>query len=348
MTIRTNPAQRRDAHARTSDAGRGRRRAQGGSSWLAPALAGSAAVLGAVALGTYVKAVAAERRHPPKGRFMNVDGVRLHYIERGSGTPVVLFHGNGALVEDMLASGLVERLARQHRVIVIDRPGFGYSARPRTRLWTPQAQAELLWKGLARLGVGRAIVLGHSWGTQVALSLALEHPSFVAGLVLVSGYYYPTARMDVPLVSGPAIPVIGDVMRYTISPAVSAALLPKIYEKLFEPAPVPERFWREFPHGLILRPWHLRAASADAAMMIPAAAVLEQRYGELSVPTVIATGRDDQIVDVDRHARRLHRELPGSELVEVPGAGHMVHHLAPKRIADAVLRLAARVNFSRE
>jgi pimeloyl-ACP methyl ester carboxylesterase len=140
----------------------------------------------------------------------------------------VLFHGNGALVEDMLVSGIVERLVSRHRVIVIDRPGFGYTARPRTRLWSPQAQAELLWKALARLGVGKAVVLGHSWGTLVALSLALEHPSFVAGLVLVSGYYYPTARMDVPLVSGPAIPVIGDVMRYTVSPAVSAALLPEI------------------------------------------------------------------------------------------------------------------------
>jgi pimeloyl-ACP methyl ester carboxylesterase len=279
---------------------------------------------------------------------MTVDGVRLHYLEQGSGSPVVLFHGNGALVEDMLVSGIVERLVSRHRVIVIDRPGFGYTARPRTRLWSPQAQAELLWKALARLGVGKAVVLGHSWGTLVALSLALEHPSFVAGLVLVSGYYYPTARMDVPLVSGPAIPVIGDVMRYTVSPAVSAALLPEIYEKLFEPAPVPERFWREFPHALILRPWQLRASSADAAMMIPSAAVLEQRYGELSAPTIVVTGRDDQIVDVDRHARRLHRELAGSELIEVPGAGHMVHHLAPDRIADAVFRLAERVNFSRE
>jgi hypothetical protein len=63
--------------------------------WLGPALAGSAAVLGAVALGSYAKAVAAERRHPPGGRFMTMDGVRLHYLERGSGPPVVLFHGNG-------------------------------------------------------------------------------------------------------------------------------------------------------------------------------------------------------------------------------------------------------------
>jgi pimeloyl-ACP methyl ester carboxylesterase len=315
--------------------------------WLAPALAGSAAVLGAVAVGTYAKAVAAERRHPPRGRFMTVDGVRLHYLERGSGPPVVLFHGNGALVEDMLVSGLVGRLARRHRVIVFDRPGFGYSERPRTRIWTPQAQAELLWKALNRLGVGRAVVLGHSWGTLVALSVALEHPSFVASLVLVSGYYYPTVRLDVPLVTGPAIPVIGDVMRYTVAPATAAALLPRIYEKLFEPAPVPERFRREFPHALILRPWHLRAASADAALMIPAAAELQHRYRELSTPTVIVTGRDDQIVDVGRHARRFHGDLAGSALVEVPGAGHMVHHLAPDRIAEAVAKLSERESSRR-
>jgi pimeloyl-ACP methyl ester carboxylesterase len=78
--------------------------------------------------------------------------------------------------------------------------------------------------------------------------------------------------------------------------------------------------------------------------MIPAAAELQHRYRELSRPTVVVTGRDDQIVDVDRHARRLHGDLAGSALVEVPGAGHTVHHLAPDRIADAVANVSNRGN----
>ena len=99
-------------------------------------------------------------------------------------------------------------------------PGYGYSTRPR-RLWTPDAHARLFKNALAKLGVERAIVLGHSWGTLVALALALEYPPLVRNLVLASGYYYPTLRADTFLLSPPAIPVLGDAMRHTISPFIA-------------------------------------------------------------------------------------------------------------------------------
>ncbi len=312
-----------------------------GRGWLLPVLLGSAAVLGTVALGVAASARAAERRHPPRGRFMNIDGVRLRYIERGRGDPLVLFHGNGGMIEEMLSSGLVDRLARRHRVIVFDRPGFGYSERPRTRVWTPMAQARLLRRAILSLGITEATVLGHSLGAQVALSLALLDPTMVKSLVLASGYYFPTARLDVPLFAGPAIPVVGDVMRYTVSPALTSVLLPAMYKKIFAPNPVPDRFEAEFPHPLVLRPWQLRAASADNTMMIPFAAELQHRYGELHVPVTVICGTEDQVTDFDRQSRRLHEMLPGSRFVPVPGAGHMVHHVATERVAEAVEQAAA-------
>jgi len=137
----------------------------------------------------------AERDTPPIGRFLEGDGVRLHYIERGQGEPLVLIHGNGMLIQDFVVSGLVERLAKQYRVIVIDRPGYGYSSRPR-RIWTPRAHATLFQEALQQLGVERATVVGHSWGTMVAVSLALQAPDLVRSLVLLSGYYFPTVRVD--------------------------------------------------------------------------------------------------------------------------------------------------------
>ena len=142
---------------------------------LAPALLGTAAALGAAALYTAKKTRDAERKHPPIGRFLDVDGVRLHYIERGNGEPLVLIHGNGTLIQDFTINGLVDRLSERYRVIVIERPGYGYSERPR-QLWTPRAHATLFEHALAQLGVEQAIVLGHSWGTMVAVSLALQAP----------------------------------------------------------------------------------------------------------------------------------------------------------------------------
>jgi pimeloyl-ACP methyl ester carboxylesterase len=319
----------------------GRTGPEGASGWLVPALIGSAAALGAAALYNVKRARDAERRHPPIGRFLDVDGTRLHYIERGKGEPLVLIHGNGTMIQDFTVSGLVNRLADRYRVIVIDRPGYGYSSRPR-RLWTPQAHARLFGRALAKLGVGQAMVFGHSWGTMVSVALALEYPSRVRGLVLASGYYYPSARADVFLLSPPAIPVIGDAMRYTISPLVARAILPAMIKRVFQPAPVPERFEREFPKELMLRPSQLRAAAEDAALMVPSAAELERHYRELSVPVTLIAGADDQIADVGRQSERLHRELPGSTFIALPGLGHMVHHLAPDAVANAIHEAAQR------
>ena len=303
--------------------------------WLGP-VAMAAATIGATALLIRSRARAAERRYPPTGRFITVDGVRMHVLDQGRGDPVVLLHGNGSMIPDLVASGLVERLARHHRVIVLDRPGFGYSARPRSRIWTPWAQAALVWGALDRLGVDRPIVFGHSWGTLVAIAMALAKPARARALVLVSGYYYPTFRADVPLFTPPGLPLVGDVLRYTVSPVLTRLLLPQIYRRLFHPAPVPQHFRDHFPHDLLMRPWHLRAAGADTGLMIPAALALRRRYRELDLPVTIVTGAEDRIVNVRRHSHRLHQELPGSRFINIPGVGHMAHQVAPEVVADAI------------
>src|SRR3954463_12011724 len=129
---------------------------------LAAKLGLAAAALGAAALFNRKKARDAEAATPPIGKFVEVDGVRLHYVERGDGDPLVMLHGMGAMVQDMLGSGLVDRAAERYRVIAFDRPGYGYSDRPRGQMWTPQAQAALIHAALAKLGVKRPLVLGHS------------------------------------------------------------------------------------------------------------------------------------------------------------------------------------------
>jgi len=137
--------------------------------WFVPALVGSAAAPGAASLYNRKQTREAERRHPLIGRFLDEDGVRLHYIERGQGEPLVLIHGNGTMIQDFIVSGLVDQLAERYRVIVIDRPGYGYSSRP-GQVWTPNAHAQLFRKALAQLGIEHATVYGHSWGTLVAVA----------------------------------------------------------------------------------------------------------------------------------------------------------------------------------
>lgn len=291
-------------------------------------------------IGNVAFQVIAERRNPPIGVFIAFDGVRLHYIERGDPAApcVVLFHGNGSMIQDLILSGLVDRLARDYRVICFDRPGFGYSERPRARIWTAAAQASLFARALDQLGVRNPVVLGHSWGTLVAIALALRDDFALNGVVLASGYYFPTVRMDFWLMSGPAVPVIGDLLRYTISPIIAWAMTPKIFRTLFAPRPVPQEFSNEFPVALSLRPTQLRAAAEESAFLIPTAAQLQARYRDIRCPLRIVHGRGDRLIEADQSCR-LHEALPGSLLHLVEDAGHMVTYADTPRIADAIAAL---------
>jgi pimeloyl-ACP methyl ester carboxylesterase len=278
----------------------------------------------------------AERTHPPVGSFVDVDSVRLHYVEQGDGPVVVLLHGNAVPLQDIVASGLVSDLSARHRVIVFDRPGFGFSERPRSRMWTARNQADLIDKALRRIGVDSAVVMGHSWGTLVALELGLLEDSVVRKLVLVSGYYFPNARLDVALAAPPAIPLLGDVMRYTISPIMARLMLGRTVRKMFAPEPVPSDYLDAVPRALMVRPSQIRASSEEGVFMIPGAMRVSKGLGSLDVPTVLLAGTHDKIVDHTKQSIRMHREMPRSTLELVPGAGHMLHHAHHRRVADAI------------
>ena len=208
----------------------------------------------------------AERLHPPHGRMIDVDGVKLHYLDTGGSQPaVLLLHGNAVTSADMEISGLIDELKDRHRVIAFDRPGYGYSERPRDTSWTPEAQADLFAKALKQLKVEIVVVFGHSWGALVAVACALRHPQLSKGLVLASGYYFPTPRSDVIVGSIGATPLFGDLMRWTISPLIGRLTAPAAFAKMFAPLPVPGRFRDLFPASLSLRPTQMRASSEEAS-----------------------------------------------------------------------------------
>jgi pimeloyl-ACP methyl ester carboxylesterase len=285
-------------------------------------------------------ALKAERRNPPLGRFITVDGVRLHYVERGTGTPLILLHGNGSMIQDFQSSGLIDLAAKKYRVIAFDRPGFGHSGRPRSTIWTPEAQADLIAGALQKIGVPRAIILGHSWGTLVALALAMKYPQEVQALVLASGYYYPNPRADVVILSPPAIPLIGDLLNHTLSPLLSRLMWPLLLRKIFGPSPVPEKF-EGFPEEMAVRPSQIRASAAESALMIPSVYALGKQYGLLQMPVAIVAGAEDRLIESEQSAH-LHRDIQHSTLRCVPGTGHMVHQTATGEIMTAIDMVAAQ------
>ena len=270
------------------------------------------------------------------GKFITVDGIRLHYIDQGRGTPVILLHGNGSMIGDFVSSGITERLGPGYRVLVFDRPGFGYSERPRGRKWGPFEQAKLLLRAFDILGIEQPVIVGHSWGTLVALALALETGCKVAGLVLLSGYYYPMPRASASAAPRSPFPIIDDVVWQTVMPFVWRLRAHGAVSRIFAPCPVPDRFKRMYSIPDALRPSQMKAVQEEAAMLGEAVRSFSALYKEVSVPVRLLAGSDDRIVDTKKHSARLHLELGGSTFRVVQGCGHMVHHTAPDEVTSAI------------
>lgn len=306
------------------------------------AVAASAGALGSMAVVNRVLAIRAEHNHPQIGSLVGVGGVPVHYLERGSGSPIVLVHGSGSLIEDFVTSGLVDILAQHHRVIVFDRPGYGYSPRPRNTDWTPEEQAKLLVGACAVLGIERPLVVGHSWGTLPALAWALDHPDRVSKLALLSGYYYSTPRPDAVMTAIMGSPVLGDALVHTIAPLQSRLTGPLGTKMIFSPASPTDAFLNDMPFGLMLRPSQLRATARDSAQMPGSAARLSKRYGQLKLPIAIVWGDGDKLVKQGDQSAKLAVHLPHASALEMEGVGHMVHHTAPQTVAAAINALAER------
>jgi pimeloyl-ACP methyl ester carboxylesterase len=305
-------------------------------------LAAGAAALGACALYVQRQSLRAERAFPVTGRLLDVHGVRLHCIDRGdpdAAHTVAMLHDSCSLAEEIMVSGLPDQAARHHRVIVFDRPGHGLSDASHPH-WEVESQADLVAAALEQLDVRRPIVLGHGYGALVALAMGLRHPQTVASLVLVSGYYFPTVRLDRAWMSLSAVPLLGPFLANTVAPLLGRLAWRPTVRRLFAPAPVSKAF-RRVPKWMVLRPSQLQADAAESTRLLLTVSTLRRRYAELHVPTVLVAGAGDRCVSTLWHSSRLHELLDFSWLRIVEGAGHMPHHVATPQVLAAIDQAAA-------
>lgn len=302
----------------------------------------------AVAVGVFLVlatlwiAAKAERLVPARGKFVEIDGNRIHYVEEGEGRPIVFVHGLGAQLHQF-SHTLFERFGPGYRLIALDRPGSGYSVRASGASGRLPEQAEIIRRFIETLGLERPLVVGHSLGGAVALTLAVEHPDAISGIALLA----PLTHLEAGVREEAGLLYIRSrlwrwIMAYTVAIPTSLRYARPTMEFIFAPQPVPADYMIHGGGWLGLRPTHFHATSTDFVAVEDDLGRIEQRYGEIAMPAGIFFGTTDRVIDMRIHGEPMKDRIGRLDFESVDGLGHMPQFAEPDRVIAFIKRIAER------
>jgi len=297
------------------------------------------AILAPVAFTLFI-ARRVTKSFPPEGKFLDIGADRVHYVDRGNGPAIVFVHGLCGNLRNFAYLDL-ERLARSHRVILIDRPGSGRSTRGADSPANIYAQARTIAQCIEKLGLDKPVLVGHSLGGAIALAVGLNHPQVIRQLALIAPLTHaestpPGAFSGLVLPS----PLVRRLVSWTLAIPMSIINSRKAVEAVFAPESMP----RDFPvkgGGLLgLRPQVFYAASSDLVSAPEDLPDMERRYVSMTVPVDVLYGKGDRILNVRRQGEALKQKLNRVNLRVVEG-GHMLPVTQPALTMDWVMGVAA-------
>lgn len=309
--------------------------------WTAPkstwAVAGAAALGAGLALFSQFAGKRAEAQVPADGKFLDVDGARLHYVDIGEGPAIVLIHGLGGQLRNFTYA-LTDRLPG-HRLIAIDRPRSGYSTVAGEEPGL-KAQADFIAAAIRKLELERPVLVGHSLGGAISLSLALDHPGLVSALALIAPLTQPQAEPPAAfkgLAAGGASKVSRTLVANLLAVPLGTLTAKQTTAAVFAPEPVPDDFAVKGGGMLALRPANVYAAIFEMQAAADEMAAIVARYGELQLPVSILYAREDNILDYRRNGEQTAGEITGCRL-ELTDGGHMLPITQPELTAAFIGR----------
>lgn len=305
----------------------------------------AAIALAVMALITQAGVYILEGMHPPQGEFIDVRGARLHIVEFGPayapGLPVVLVHGASSSLE-MMRKPLGDRLAKGRRVILIDRPGLGWSTRDRVEDSTPAIQGRMIDEALGKLGIERAIFVGHSWAGSLMPAMALDYPKRVAGIVMLSPVAYPWPGGVGAFNKIVTIPVIGPLLAYTITLPLGTFLVESGTRYVFAPQAMPDGYVDAAAVRMLLRPRVFLNNARDLTTLKTEMVKQSPNYPAIKIPVTIVTGDADKTVSTDIHSRPFAAAVSQTKLVVLPNGGHMPQVYAADVVVAEIESMAAK------
>ena len=287
-----------------------------------------------------------ERRFPPKGDMVPVEGGQIHVVRLGADPAaapdkpaVLLLHGAPGCGADLRPLG--EQLAATLPVLIADRPGSGWSRRLGGDADAALGrQTELIRRAVRAVGARRLIVVGHSFGGSVALRVALDHPDEVAGLVLINPATHPRPGGLKWFQAAAERLLTGRLFAWTLATPLSLAVLAKATQRMFAPEPLPAGYLDVSALALAMTPARFRDSMQDFKLLRAELTAQAPRYPALAVPAVLVLGEADATVPPAVHGEMLAKEVPAIRIVRIAKAGHMLHHGHLGRVAEQVVRLA--------
>lgn len=306
-------------------------------------------VLGVIALAilapvafTFFIARRVTKGFPPEGKFLDVGADRVHYTDRGKGPAIVFVHGLCGNLRNFAYLDM-DRLARSHRVIVIDRPGAGRSVRGADSPANIYAQARMVAQCIEKLELDKPVLVGHSLGGAISLAVGLNHPQVIRRLALIAPLTHaestpPGAFKGLVLPS----PLVRRLVSWTLAIPLSIINSRKAIAAVFAPEAMPKDFPFKGGGLLGLRPHVFYAASSDLVAAPEDLPDMERRYASMTVPVDVLYGRGDRILNVKRQGEALKQKLGRVNLRIIDG-GHMLPVTQPALTTDWVLAVAAGV-----
>jgi pimeloyl-ACP methyl ester carboxylesterase len=272
----------------------------------------------------------------PTGKFLQLAGLKLRYLERPGLEPaVLLIHGLPGTAEDF--EDVTPLIG--HRTIAIDRPGYGFS----TGGYFPfDRQLQAIHEVIEKLHLGRPILVGHSYGGAISLAYAERHPREVRGLVLVDAaatcaHNSAFVRAQARFAKFVELPVIAQMADVTFSQLLRTASADPAESEAFSPNPVNQHH-HERVLAINLKHGNLEAYAGETVAANGVIEEINRGLGGIRVPAVVVQGAQDKLVKPEC-GRRLAATLPGARLQMVQG-GHMVPYTHPATVAAAVQGLA--------
>lgn len=286
---------------------------------------------------------------PPPGRFIEVDGCRLHYIDTGGDKPaVVMIHGLGGTLFNYRYA-LIDRLSADFRVIAVDRPGSGYSQRPDTASAALGAQAGTLAAFIRALKLDKPLLVGHSLGGALSLAIALGHPDCAGALALIAPLTHAQDEVPEPF-RGLVVtsPLVRRIIAATVAVPLSIRRAAATLAVVFGPDAAPADYATRGGGLLSLRPTSFYNTSSDLVAVNDDLPAMMTRYASaLTLPMAMLYAKGDRILDYRAQGEAMKRVCPALDLTLLDAHGHMLPITAPERCEALIRSVAARMPAGR-